>query len=116
MAALRLYHLLPMEINEPPGDANDALEVWRTVLMGQREVVTPSNELAWRDNLLQICHNVSERATTGIQKLAAVEACMATAEKPQWFNWMSQNILLLWWEQEEVAEAVATSLRAGEEF
>lgn len=118
MNALRLYHLFPLESTEVPAesDCDTMLHPWRRTLVGQQEAVSEANEIAWRETLLQLCGRVIKRAKIGQARLEAFSGSLAVASTPEWLEWMIGNIRLLWLEEEEVAEAVAASLRAGEEF
>ncbi len=51
-----------------------------------------------------------------MKNLMVGEATLETDNRPEWLNWMLENIRLLWREELEVSEAVASSVRSGEEF
>lgn len=116
MAALRLYHIIPESETVVPENSEELVDSWRRVLIGQQERVSETNETSWRETLLRICQRVEERARSGMKNLMVGEAALETDNRPEWLNWMLENIRLLWREELEVSEAVASSVRSGEEF
>lgn len=116
MAALRLYHIIPESETVVPENSEELVDSWRRVLIGQQERVSETNETSWRETLLRICQRVEERARSGMKNLMVGEATLETDNRPEWLNWMLENIRLLWREELEVSEAVASSVRSGEEF
>ncbi|KAI0699726.1 SET domain-containing protein [Cytidiella melzeri] len=114
IAALRLYHVVPESATSLPEGCEDLLESWKRVLVGRQECISLSNEQAWRETLARICERVRQRAKAGLKQLARNTA--ALEDRPQWLEWMVGTIQLLWKEEQEVAEAVAVSVRSGEEF
>lgn len=59
---------------------------------------------------------MAKSAELGLGHLASTVERLQERDTPPWFNWMVGNIRLLWQEELEVAEAVAHSVKAGEEF
>lgn len=80
------------------------------MLLGQRDVVSQENEIAWRATLLDICETLTVRATSGVAAVGRLSL------GDPWSVWMKDAIKALWREEDEVARAVAASVRAGEEF
>ena len=106
ISALRLLHAVPGNTGR---EFEEACELWRSVLVGQAEIVSEENEKAWREGLLQICGKASTRAAM------AIASCRSGhLERPS--NWVEKNVEMLWREEREVAEAVAASVRAGVDF
>lgn len=111
ITALRLIQLATMSETITGSLSASVTQIWRDVLGGRKELISEENERGWRDTLLGICDRVSCRAQEGLnqttQDLTGLEG---------WQAWMRENILCLWREELEVANAVARSLRAGEAF
>ncbi|KAI0093650.1 SET domain-containing protein [Irpex rosettiformis] len=116
MAALRLYHIVPESTHSVPRNAEELVDAWRRVLIGQEERVSEANEQAWRKSLLRICEEIIGRANGGMENLEGELTTLKTKRTPGWLDWMAGNIQLLWREELEVAEAVTISVRSGEEF
>ena len=111
MTVLRLVQLATT-----PGATEGALQesetqAWRDVTNGFRDSISDENERGWRDILLGICERISGRAQEGLDR-----ATQNLTELDGWQVWMRENVLCLWREELEVADAVARSLRAGEVF
>lgn len=108
VSALRLLHA------DAERDMDKACESWRSVLVGQAEVISNKNERAWRGTLLSICEKIVLRAKTA---MAQFPANFRVSEYPEgWSVWAGRNIEMLWQEELEVAEAVAQNVRAGVDF
>ncbi|PSR74907.1 hypothetical protein PHLCEN_2v9441 [Hermanssonia centrifuga] len=118
MIALRLYYAIPTSIDTVPSAPEEATEGWKKVLTGQAEVISVENEKSWRESLLDICDEIIDRARQNrdenIRKLQ--QGLSLTEIEPPWLRWAIGNLNLLWGEEMEVAEAVAMSVRFGEEF
>ncbi|KAI0341678.1 SET domain-containing protein [Trametopsis cervina] len=116
MAALRLYHIVSESVTQLPSDHESLVDDWRRVLIGQQDLISSTNEQKWRDHLVELCERVAKSAELGLGHLASTVERLRERDTPPWFNWMVGNIRLLWQEELEVAEAVAHSVKAGEEF
>ncbi|KAI0065357.1 SET domain-containing protein [Artomyces pyxidatus] len=111
ITALRLYHLVhTLDIEEQD---SLALQPWRDTLSGTKDDISEENERVWRNTVLELCQILVNRAELGLQRLQAESETVGGLD---WFGWMVENIRLLWWEEREVALAVARSIRRGETF
>lgn len=81
--------------------------------MGRRDVVSEDNEILWRKILSGICHELIQRAETGIFNLNTLSR---GREDCSWMPWTKDNIRALWKEEALVAASVADSIRNGERF
>ena len=107
VSALRLLHA------DVEHDFEEACGLWRSVLMGQAEMISNENERAWRETLLEICEKIALQAKTAI---ASAADHVASEFAESWLGWVEKNIEMLWREELEVAEAVAQSVRTGVDF
>ncbi|EMD38538.1 hypothetical protein CERSUDRAFT_135411, partial [Gelatoporia subvermispora B] len=113
ISALRLYHALENWHDRELDDSEltDVVDKWRDVLNGQAFSISDSNETMWRGTLLDMCEDIAQRAREALMRCEGV-----APEKMGWWGWAVGNIGTLWQEELEVAQAVACSVRAGEEF
>ncbi|TBU50703.1 SET domain-containing protein [Dichomitus squalens] len=118
MVALRLLHAL--ESNNARDHEQDTafesvLEIWRNVISGYADYISPQNEEQWRRTLLHICERITDRAHTRLETLSTLELNTRTEER-SWRRWMTGNVVALWTEERDVAEAVKASILSGVEF
>ena len=78
--------------------------------MGRRDVVSNDNEVLWRKVLLDICHELIQRAQTGISTL---DTSVGGEETHSWVPWAKNNIQVLWKEEALVAASVVESIQNG---
>lgn len=106
ITALRLYSLQdPLE--------DESLRCWEDTLMGRRDIVSDDNDLLWRRVLLDICHELIQRAQTGISIL---NTSVSGEENRFWVSWAKNNIRTLWNEEALVAASVVDSIKNGVRF
>lgn len=106
ITALRLYSLQdPLE--------DESLRCWEDTLMGRRDIVSDDNDLLWRRVLLDICHELIQRAQTGISIL---NTSVSGEENRFWVSWAKNNIRTLWNEEALVAASVVDSIQNGVRF
>ncbi|CCL99118.1 uncharacterized protein FIBRA_01132 [Fibroporia radiculosa] len=111
ITALRLFHLVARLPGAPPCKLEAKIKPWRDVLSGKLDIIADDNEQQWRASLLDICETIARRARVGMRDAATRLPYMTG-----WPAWMKNNIQTLWREELEVADAVAHSIRTGEEF
>ncbi|KAI0670446.1 SET domain-containing protein [Trametes maxima] len=113
IAALRLICALERFSGEATIEQNMAVQSWKGVTNGIRNHISPENEAKWRSTLARMCEAICDRAR---ENLAALSSVQTTQDGPTWLPWMQENVRALWREQSEVAKAVLSGVRAGEEF
>lgn len=116
ITALRLLCLLESSCTSEADSSSSQTSVidnWKKVIQGEAETISDDNEQQWRTAATAICERVIQRAEVGVERVKSVGR---GSERPEWFEWMKQNILLLWQEEVEVAKLVLRSLQSGEEF
>ncbi|ETW85942.1 hypothetical protein HETIRDRAFT_43837 [Heterobasidion irregulare TC 32-1] len=111
--ALRLYDTISEDTVEVPSDPDIALKPWYDTVLGRRETVSIENEEAWRCTLLSICNTVEKRAEASMKSITDTPS---PRDPTEWYEWMLENVRVLWWEEKSVAIAVAVSVRDGIEF
>ena len=111
ITALRLIQIAANSDAKTGAPPESETQAWRDVLSGRRELISDENESGWREVLLGFCERISGRAQEGRD-----QATQDLANLEGWQAWMRENILYLWREELEVADAVARSIRAGEVF
>lgn len=111
--ALRLYDMISGGTVEVPSDPDIALKPWYDTVLGRRETVSIENEEAWRCTLLSICDTVEKRAEASMKSITDTPS---PRDPTEWYEWMLENVRVLWWEERSVAIAVAVSVRDGIEF
>ena len=118
MVALRLFHAFESNDGRDHGDADGfetTLQTWRNVVNGYADSISTQNEEQWRRTLLQICERIIDRARMRMATITATELDDRT-EDGKWRRWMTGNVVALWAEERDVAEAVKTSVLSGAEF
>ncbi len=115
MAALRLFHVFDgVDTGDDQGVAFEAgVETWRNVVNGHADTISPENEKEWRRTLLRMCARVKDRARSKLSVMAALER---DDDGASWHKWMTDNLVALWAEERDVAEAVMGSIVSGVEF
>lgn len=92
---------------------HSAIQVWRDVIAGNREMISDGNELAWKESLITICDTIITKAQARLDSLRSD----GTEEYGHgWLPWMRENIRMLWREELLVAAAVKRRTLSGEEF
>ena len=84
------------------------------MLLGEKDIISSTNEERWRQSLLEICKVISSRATLNLEQL--VQRCATIASPPEWYAWAIENIQRLWLEELEVARCVTKSVEDGVDF
>ncbi|KIK38672.1 hypothetical protein CY34DRAFT_376358 [Suillus luteus UH-Slu-Lm8-n1] len=108
ITALRLHHLFVSNNTIH----HDAIQPWRDVIAGTREMISDGNELAWRESLITICNTIIAKAQA---RLDSLKSDSASAEE-RGHGWMRENIQTLWREELLVAAAVKKRTLSGVNF
>ena len=91
---------------------DNAIQPWRDVIGGKREIISDGNEIAWRESLITVCDALITRAQANLDRLKndnLVERSGSDA-------WMQENIQILWREELLVAENVKQCTLRGDNF
>lgn len=89
---------------------HNAIQPWRDVIAGKREMISDGNELAWKESLITICNTIITKAQASL-KSDGTEDC-----GHGWLPWMRENIRTLWREELLVAAAVKQRTLSGDNF
>ncbi|KAA1471189.1 SET domain-containing protein [Dentipellis sp. KUC8613] len=114
ITALRLYHICP-DVPDHGVLSDSSVQIWRSTVYGQTDVISGVNEAAWRKTLLQICRGIEERAQSSVERIDSQQAVTGEASEA-WLGWALDNVRRLWMEEMLVSREVARSVEAGEEF
>lgn len=99
ITALRLHHVFVSNNTIH----HSAIQPWRDVIAGKREMISDGNELAWKESLITICDTIIAKARARLDSLTSDSA---EERGHGWFLWMRENIRTLWREELLVAAAV----------
>lgn len=111
ITALRLQSLV---ISNNAIDDN-AIQSWRDVIGGKREIISDGNELAWRQSLITVCDALITRAQANLHRPKS-DNLMGRSGSDAWLLWMHENIQILWREELLVAETVKQCTLRGDDF
>lgn len=109
ITALRLHCLL-VSNNEIH---HNAIQPWRNIIAGKREIISDGNEIAWKESLITICDAIITKAQASLDSLKSDEA---EEYGHGWLAWMRENIWTLWREELLVAMAVKQRILRGDSF
>lgn len=109
ITALRLHRLIISNDNIH----HDAIQPWRDVIAGKREMISDGNELAWKESLITICDTIIAKAQA---RLDSLKSDGAEERGHGWLPWMRENIRTLWREELLVAAAVKQRTLSGDNF
>lgn len=111
ITALRLHHLFVSNniIH------HSAIQPWRDVIAGTREMISDGNELAWRESLITICDTIIAKAQARLDSLKS-DSASAEERGHERLLWMRENIRTLWREELLVAAAVKKRTLSGDNF
>ena len=84
------------------------------MLLGEKDIISSTNEERWKRSLSEICKEISSQATLNLEQL--VQRCATIASPPEWYAWAIENIQRLWLEELEVARCVTKSVEDGVDF
>ncbi|TFY72697.1 hypothetical protein EVG20_g295 [Dentipellis fragilis] len=115
ITALRLYHTCP-DVPDSGQLSESAVQIWRSTVCGQRDIISGVNEASWRKSLLQICRRVEGRAQSSVKKIDSQKTVIVGEVSEAWLGWAINNVRSLWIEEMLVAREAAYSVEAGEEF
>ncbi|KAG1789836.1 uncharacterized protein HD556DRAFT_758690 [Suillus plorans] len=96
---------------------HNAIQSWRDVIAGKREMISDGNELAWKESLITICDTIITKAQAGLDSLendGAEEYGHSGSDR--WLPWMCENIRTLWREELLIAAAVKERTLRGDDF
>ncbi|KAG2368530.1 hypothetical protein BDR07DRAFT_1390874 [Suillus spraguei] len=88
-----------------------AIQPWRDVIAGKREMISDGNEIAWKESLITICDAIITKAQASLDSLKSDEEY-----GHGWLPWMRENIWTLWREELLVAVAVRQRILRGDDF
>lgn len=113
ITALRLYHSVPLERISAPHEDHEVVRMWRDTVLGNREIISPENEAAWRETLDKLCLGIDNETGVNLDNLNKVGR-----EWPvdSWVHYARRCLLMLWCEQQHAAWSVHESLGRGEQF
>lgn len=94
----------------------NAIQPWRDVIAGKREMISDGNELAWKESLITICDAIITKAQASLDSLKSFKSDGAEEYGHGWFPWMRENIRTLWKEELLVAAAVKQRTLRGVDF
>lgn len=109
ITALRLHHVFVSNNTIH----HSAIQPWRDVIAGKREMISDGNELAWKESLITICDTIIAKARARLDSLTSDSA---EERGHGWFLWMRENIRTLWREELLVAAAVKQRTLSGDNF
>lgn len=112
ITALRLHHLV---VSENSTIHHSAIQLWRDVIAGKREMISDGNELAWKESLITICDTIIAKAQARLDSLKS-DSGSAEERGHGWLLWMRENIRTLWREELLVAAAVKQLTLSGDNF
>ena len=92
------------------------METWRNVVSGHADNVSPENEEEWRRTLFRLCERIENRARSRLEAMTALDFNDDWSPTSFWQKWMADNVVALWREERDVAEAVMQSIVSGVEF
>lgn len=111
ITALRLHHLVVSNNTIH----HSAIQPWRDVIAGKREMISDGNELAWKESLITICDTIIAKALARLDSLKS-DSDSAEEHGHGWLLWMRENIRTLWREELLVAAAVKQRTLSGDNF
>lgn len=111
ITALRLHHLVVSNNTIH----HSAIQPWRDVIAGKREMISDGNELAWKESLITICDTIIAKAQARLDSLKS-DSDSAEERGHGWLLWMRENIRTLWREELLVAAAVRQRTLSGDNF
>lgn len=97
----------------PPHDDHEIVRAWRDTLLGNRDIISPENEAAWKETLDKLCLGIDNETGAHLDNLNKVGREWPT---DSWVHYMRRCLLMLWREQQYAACCVHESLERGEEF
>lgn len=112
ITALRLHRLAVS--NKTIHD--NAIQPWRDVIAGKREIISDGNEIAWKQSLTAICDTLITRAQASLHSLKSDGAEEYDLGSERWIPWMRENMRTLWREELLVAAAVKQRTLRGDDF
>ncbi|KAF8582667.1 SET domain-containing protein [Ramaria rubella] len=115
LPALRLLQLsLPASWDVTYKDSNSEppeLQAWHDTILGEKDTISPENEHAVWQQLLEVCNISATRADEGLTRLQ--QECQGK-DLGGWKKYAVEAISILWLEEKNVATAVVQSIKNGE--
>ncbi|KAF8636470.1 hypothetical protein AX17_003286 [Amanita inopinata Kibby_2008] len=112
IAALRLYHVLPLTATRLPSTVEVFIQPWKETLFGTREYISKENERLWRESLVGMCKRLEGEAGIGVRRVRE----RGVGECEEWVKGGRECVEQMWFEQLHVAGEVKKSVEDGQEF